>query len=630
MQYTEDDYLKLERKINKKLLEKKVLGSVENYTTQKIKNLHSFLEKIEPQKEPESLNQSVKEGDNYSVSHSYLSQKSYSNNKENEGASNLVQSHAVYQRMKTELDEANKTIENLRKQLEKEKIRNKELEIIYEHREEKKLKEQKDELEGIIDRHLKFIDQLVNDKKELSDRCEALMNDLSEIDVKHQKVIAEIKEKNMKELKNCKDAWFAAEKQKKEKWIAEKTAEIKEMTIKGLEPEIERMLSKSKQEVKKLEEKHKQELSELRDELFQEYETKLKLYKEKLLKENDEALLREREFMNNRLKEQYDNLERKYSDDRMQLKRNHDQQIEFLETEKRAETERHMAKLKALQEEHLAELRRVREENERRIEEIRENCKKDIKDAEDAAKQEQERRYQTREAQLNAEYEFKVNTMREELEKEKMEQIELIINKLGEEKAESAVTKSDKWDQREKELREEFNQENKKLRREINVLQSELNEAKKDAKMSFENLEVLSRKLLELEGDVELKKKAIKSLEERLEKEREEFSEKIRGLRSEAEAQREEGDRKRAEVEEELRKVKEQLDEEEEKRLKEIEKLEEQHANELEVVEERIKRAFEKKTVEISKLKEEIAMREIVCRKYEQLLEKQRHDLFGN
>ena len=36
----------------------------------------------------------------------------------------------------------------------------------------------------------------------------------------------------------------------------EKQKEIKEMTIKGSEPEIERIIKKNKEEVKKLEEKH--------------------------------------------------------------------------------------------------------------------------------------------------------------------------------------------------------------------------------------------------------------------------------------------------------------------------------------------------------------------------------------
>ncbi len=56
------------------------------------------------------------------------------------------------------------------------------------------------------------------------------------------KEVNELKEEINKEIKKNKDLWNANEKQKREKWISEKTQEIKEQTIKGLEPEIEKLL----------------------------------------------------------------------------------------------------------------------------------------------------------------------------------------------------------------------------------------------------------------------------------------------------------------------------------------------------------------------------------------------------
>ncbi len=77
--------------------------------------------------------------------------------------------------------------------------------------------------------------------------------------------------------------------------------------------------------------------------------------------------------------------------------------------------------------------------------------------------------------------------------------------------------------------------------------------------MNFGNIEVLSQKLLEVQGDVEVKRRAVKSLEDKLEKERAEFSQRIQGLRAEAETQRKELERKRVQVEEEISKAKEML-----------------------------------------------------------------------
>lgn len=55
---------------------------------------------------------------------------------------------------------------------------------------------------------------------------------------------------------------MAAEKTRKEKWIADKQQEMKDTALKGLEPEIERIINKSKLDIKKIEEKHVKALAE--------------------------------------------------------------------------------------------------------------------------------------------------------------------------------------------------------------------------------------------------------------------------------------------------------------------------------------------------------------------------------
>lgn len=65
--------------------------------------------------------------------------------------------------------------------------------------------------------------------------------------------------------------------------MGDKEKEIREMTIKGLEPEIERLIKKNKEETKKLMEKHALELEEIKSILLEEYDTKFKKYKEKVM-----------------------------------------------------------------------------------------------------------------------------------------------------------------------------------------------------------------------------------------------------------------------------------------------------------------------------------------------------------
>ena len=59
----------------------------------------------------------------------------------------------------------------------------------------------------------------------------------------------------------------ATEQLRRRKWEAAKEKEIKEVTIKGLEPEIERMLAKHKSDLAALAEAHDESARRLRDEV---------------------------------------------------------------------------------------------------------------------------------------------------------------------------------------------------------------------------------------------------------------------------------------------------------------------------------------------------------------------------
>ena len=247
------------------------------------------------------------------------------------------ENRSKFMNMKFELEEAKKSNELLKKMLEKEKAKNKELEVNFQKQEEARLKEQKEEFEEMIKKHLDFIDQLVNDKKDLAEQCEKLMNQLKENETKYHKQASALKEKHQRELQNSKEIWAASEKQKREKWMKEKTTEIKEITIKGLEPELDRIMNKGKEEVKKVEEKYRTEISHLREEMYWEYEEKLKAYKEKTLRESDEKIEKEREYMEEKMKEKLEKMEQKFSEEKEKMKSLYENRIEELEKEKRKE-----------------------------------------------------------------------------------------------------------------------------------------------------------------------------------------------------------------------------------------------------------------------------------------------------
>ena len=61
------------------------------------------------------------------------------------------------------------------------------------------------------------------------------------------------------ELRKNKEAWMASDKVRREKWEKERIAEIRAQTVKGLEPEIQRIVERNKEELRKAHELHLQD-----------------------------------------------------------------------------------------------------------------------------------------------------------------------------------------------------------------------------------------------------------------------------------------------------------------------------------------------------------------------------------
>lgn len=204
-----------------------------------------------------------------------------------EAVSNDVTTTVITQRI--ELQNKSKTIEMLQKALSQQR----ELTVYHakeiEKDSQKRLKLQKEEYETTIQRHQCLINQLIDDKQSLSDKCEALLKELCEVRKKFETKISALEQTLVSDIVTCtmyivhnymytfvfltwsylihvpaictshaletkklKKTTLAAEKLKRQKWQAEEAQKIKEATIKHLEPELQRVIAKGKSEVEKL------------------------------------------------------------------------------------------------------------------------------------------------------------------------------------------------------------------------------------------------------------------------------------------------------------------------------------------------------------------------------------------
>ncbi|TKS89379.1 Centrosomal protein of 131 kDa 5-azacytidine-induced protein 1 [Collichthys lucidus] len=254
-------------------------------------------------------------------------------------------------RIKLELEEKKRTVNMLQTALAQQR----ELTMRHVKETEKELSRnfqlQKEQYESTIQRHLTFIDQLINDKKALSERCEGVVGELKQVDQKYTKKIAQMQEQHEMEIKKLKELMSATEKIRREKWIDEKTKKIKEITVKGLEPEIQKLISKHKQELKKLRTLHEAELLQADDRVAQRYVRQCEELRQQLEREKEEQCQRERELAKQRYEKQLQEEEQSLQQQRRRL---------YKEV---ADEKERLAELAARQRAELEDLRRQLEEN---------------------------------------------------------------------------------------------------------------------------------------------------------------------------------------------------------------------------------------------------------------------------
>ncbi|KAI9225031.1 hypothetical protein BC828DRAFT_401725 [Blastocladiella britannica] len=105
---------------------------------------------------------------------------------------------------------------------------------------------QRKEYEAAIKRHLAFIDKTLAEKEAQAKQCEKMAEDFRSLETAAKSKLLAVTEKHDRELKAARGVWEAGEKVRRDKWMAAQAARIKEQTVKGLEPEIQRMLASHK------------------------------------------------------------------------------------------------------------------------------------------------------------------------------------------------------------------------------------------------------------------------------------------------------------------------------------------------------------------------------------------------
>ncbi|XP_054149046.1 centrosomal protein of 131 kDa isoform X5 [Melozone crissalis] len=381
------------------------------------------------------------------------------------------------------------------------------------------LRLQREQYEAAIQRHLAFIDQLLDDKKVLSEKCEAVVAELKQVDQKYGQKINQMQEQHELEIKKLKELMSATEKVRREKWIEEKTKKIKEITVKGLEPEIQKLLAKHREDIRQLKLLHEAELLQSDERAALHYGRQAQELRGLLEREKEEQSQRERERARQRCEQQLEQEEQALELQRRRL---------YAEV---AEEKERLSQQAARQRAEAEELRRQLEANSSAL-------TRALRDEYAKEKEEQERRHQAELKVLKEQLELEKQAweanyvkkeeawllsrereLREEMRKERDKEIELVIQRL---EADTSLAKEEcerAAESRIKRIRDKYEVELQELEHSERKLQERCNE--------------LKGRLAELEGESTRLQGLLKHKEQELEEMRKEFADRLVGMEEE-------------------------------------------------------------------------------------------------
>ncbi|XP_062502627.1 centrosomal protein of 131 kDa-like [Corticium candelabrum] len=476
-----------------------------------------------------------------------------------------------------------------------------------------KLTLQKQEYEQRLEGLQKVIDQLVDQNEKLSAQCESLLQAMKSTDQKYTRKIHEMEESHARELKRQKDIDAAAEKLRREKWIDEKTKQIKDMTVQGLEPEIQRLISKHKTEMKRVSVIHQDELARADERASSRFVQQTEDLREQLAREKEAACQRERELARQRYEKQAEQDEMALQKERRRL---HDevehekQRLADMVRQQKQEIDGLKSKLQTQYEEKFSA---IDEDKQRALEELERRHKSELRELNERLTIEKTAWQENMIKKQDDIFATRERELRESMRKERDKEIEMVIQHLEAETRHNQEDMEKTTETRIRRVREKYESELKELE------QSEKSTRQKFSKMKDQVLESQSS-VSQLELQLKRKERELEDCQEvssRLTNERDHMADIIR---------QEFVDRLVA-TEEESKRMKSEMSEMKARHKVEMEQVTKDKESELNEIHDRVKLALAKKEEAIKSMREQYQAAVKRSEHFEMLLKRQRQEL---
>jgi len=513
--------------------------------------------------------------------------------------------------MKLELDEKKKTIAALKRALEKTRQEKQDLQRTSKDETSSALKQQRNEHEKAVARHLAFIDKLLADKKDLSAKVEEISSRLNKSEDDMARTLRQLQEKHSREIARAKETMAQADAAKRAKWQKEKTKELKELTIKGLEPEMQNILAKQKEDLRMLEDNFRGEARELREKFLSEKDEAMKVLRERHEEEIEEIKAKEERTYAGKLRF----LEERHQNEvRAQRLRLEDEFESIKKRYKEEMLEKASAISKHREMELLQEKRRLEDELERT-----------------GKKHELEKeRWQ---AQLVKKVEEKAHAaekgMREKLIAQRDKQIDAVINKLIAEQegklAELAAVKNREVDQAKYDAEEPIQEAREKAEH----WHSKYLQLKKEQSSEKETYSSAEARVRDLERQAQKREEKILGLNSKIASVNDLLAEREQEVRNEYAEKQAANIRRHAELQEKITDMQSQLAREANLKKQMETSLRAQFEDETAEIHQRVRQAITKKDEAIESLQEQLEELQERNESLAEIVERQREEFIG-
>ena len=216
----------------------------------------------------------------------------------------------------------------------------------------KKLSAQKAKYEEILKRHQALMDGLIKEKESLARDCETLSKRAQVAREEATRREREVQEQAAQQIAQQRELAIAQERARQKKNFEQKIKEVKEATVRGLEPELQNLMARQKREIEAIKAEHEEALKQVRSNA----ERRIDEERQRALDQVERDKQAEFEAMEQRLQ----------------------RQIEREREVHKEEVERLMRKLKTMETEKVAVVQVTRNENDQLLEETRERYKAEL------------------------------------------------------------------------------------------------------------------------------------------------------------------------------------------------------------------------------------------------------------